>query len=432
MDDGDDEKPTMATTMTTTTTEGAEEGDGHESFATIESLPDPHDDDEDQPRRVQETDTWDITKKDLPLPSDIAVKVMDHADVVLHKRLSEASDYDLDMSRFDTSLARFQNWELKLGQRIGMGSFADIYAVEEYRDRKAVKNCTEEQIKQAEELKYTCSAKSLAIKVLRAHLLIDYRRYATGAADFVTEGILLAALDHPHILSLKGRSLLGVEGFVSGKRDAFFLVFERLDGTLVDRMPEWKQRFNKIRTTLRGRREQRHAFMVERIKIMAELADAMAHLHKRRIVHRDLKLSNVGIDEQGHAKLLDFGLAKILPRGSSDKETFKLTGNTGSIRYMAPEIGRGEEYNQKVDIFSFGILLYEVMNMEKAWNGLQPQEIRDRVHYKMQRPNISMFWPTRLRELLKATWSDVPNARLPMDHVHTILCTQVKDLAVDP
>jgi serine/threonine protein kinase len=260
----------------------------------------------------------------------------------------------------------------------------------------------------------------------------DYGLYATGAADFVTEGTLLAALDHPHILSLKGRSLLGVEGFGSGKRDSFFLVFERVDGTLADRMPKWQQRFIKIRRTPRGHREQRHVFMAERIKIMAELADAMAYLHQRRIVHRDLKLSNVGIDEQGRAKLFDFGLAKILPRGSSDKETFKLTGNTGSIRYMAPEIGRGEMYNQKVDVFSFGILLYEVLNMEKAWNGMQPQEIRDRVHYKKQRPTLSVFWPARLRELLMATWSNVPTARLSMDHVHTILCKQLKDLAVNP
>ena len=411
--------------------EGAEEVDGHESWgvATMESLPDPNNDDKDQPQRVQETDTWDITKKDLPLPSDIAVRVMDHADVVLHKRLSEAAaDGELDISRFDTSLARFQNWELKLGRRIGMGSFADIYAVEGYRDHKPVKDCTEEQLRQAEELKKNCTCQSLAVKVMRAHLLMNHGLYATAAADFVTEGTLLATLDHPHILSLKGRSLLGIEGFVSGKRDAFFLVFERLNGTLTEKMPEWRQRFQKIRTTLRGRREQRHAFMVERITIMAEVADAMAYLHKRRIVHRDLKLSNVGIDEQGHAKLLDFGLAKILPRGSSDKETFKLTGNTGSIRYMAPEIGRGEEYNQKVDVFSFGILLYEVLNMEKVWNGLQPQEIRDRVHHKMQRPTLSMFWPARLRELLKATWSDVPNARLPMDHIHTILCKQTLEL----
>lgn len=418
----------MATTMTSTPTkEGTEEVDAEESsgVTTIVSLPDSDDNDEDQSQRVQETDTWDMTKNDLPLPSDIAVRVMDHAHDVLHQRISEAGE-DLDTSRFETSLARFQNWELELGRRIGMGSFADIFCVEEYRDYKPVKNCTEEQLQQAEELKITCSAKSLAVKVLRARLLVEHGLYATAAADFVTEGTLLAALDHPHILSLKGRSLLGIEGFASGKRDAFFLVFERLDGTLADRMPEWQQRFNKIRTTLRGRREQRLAFMMERIKIMAELADAMAYLHKRRIVHRDLKLSNVGIDEQGRAKLLDFGLAKILPRCSSDKETYKLTGNTGSVRYMAPEIGRGEEYNQKVDIFSFGIMLYEVLDMEKAWLGVPPLEIRDRVHHKKQRPKISMFWPARLRDLLKSTWSDVPNARLSMEHVHTILCKQLK------
>jgi hypothetical protein len=96
---------------------------------------------------------------------------------------------------------------------------------------------------------------------------------------------------------------------------------------------------------------------------------------------------------------------------------------------MAPEIGRGERYNLKADVFSFGILFFEVLNLDKAWNGLHPQEIRQRVHHRKQRPTISIFWPAPLKELLKATWSDLPAARLSMKHVHTVLAGYGKELA---
>jgi hypothetical protein len=95
---------------------------------------------------------------------------------------------------------------------------------------------------------------------------------------------------------------------------------------------------------------------------------------------------------------------------------------------MAPEVARGERYNLKADVYSFSILLYEVLNLEKAYNGLQPQEIIDRIHYKKQRPRISLFWPTSMRDLLKSTWSDIPAARLSMKHVQAILVKEIEDL----
>lgn len=95
---------------------------------------------------------------------------------------------------------------------------------------------------------------------------------------------------------------------------------------------------------------------------------------------------------------------------------------------MAPEVARGERYNLKADVYSFSVLLYEVLNLEKAYSGLDPQEIIERIHYKKQRPRISLFWPPAMRNLLKSTWSDIPSARLPMKHVQAILVKEIEDL----
>ena len=243
----------------------------------------------------------------------------------------------------------------------------------------------------------------------------------------MTEGTLLATLVHPNIIKLRGRSLPSVEGFASGKRDAFFLILEKVDSNLSDRLREWQRR-HKNQAFIVGRREEKLALLLERLSVLIQIADALAYLHDKNIIHRDLKLSNIGM-RLGQAILLDFGLAKVLPKNSNQNELFNLTGNTGSMRYMAPEVSRGARYNLKADVFSFSILMFEVLSLSKAWSGYQPQEIRSRVNIHKQRPPLSMFWPSRLRDLLKSTWSDLPAARLPIRHVHTILSKQIEELS---
>jgi serine/threonine protein kinase len=377
-----------------------------------------------------EDETWPITKRDRPMSNSTAIRVMDHAHTVVAKRLSETSE-GLDLLAFENSLARFLNSEIELGKRIAFGNFADIFLIRRWKESKPDKACTPEQSNAAEEILRTSRPEDLVIKVLRPSLLMNPAHYATGAADILTEGVLLATLDHPHIVRIRGRSIPSVDGFASGKRDSFFLMLERLQCNLMDLVHQWHERVSDnriVKQGIKGRRQNRAVILLERVKLMTQLADAMTFLHSKNIIHRDLKLTNVGIDRNGNVKLIDFGLAKIIPPHDNERETFKMTGNTGSVRYMAPEIARGDPYNLKADVYSFAILLYEVLNLAKAWGGLQPQEIKTRVLTRKQRPLLSMFWPAPLRDLLKSTWSDTPGGRLSMTHVQSVLEKQVKVL----
>ena len=109
----------------------------------------------------------------------------------------------------------------------------------------------------------------------------------------------------------------------------------------------------------------------ERIRIGRDVAKAFEFLHKGGIVHRDLKSYNILLDDANHVKVCDFGLAK-----------FKADLNTGSMQfagtptYMAPELFEKKYYDEKVDVFAFGTLLWELVHREVPYDGLDPGDIK--------------------------------------------------------
>jgi TolB-like protein/Flp pilus assembly protein TadD len=180
--------------------------------------------------------------------------------------------------------------------------------------------------------------RSVAIKVLRAHL--------TNNADlrqrFLLEARTISSLQHPHICTL----------FDVGSQDGMdFLVMEYLEGeSLAQRLT-------------RGPLQTDQA-----MKIAIEVADALREAHKQGFIHRDLKPGNIMLSETG-AKLMDFGLAKLLEPGGDDllhlPETF--SGVVGTAAYMSPEQALGHAVNQRSDLFSFGIVLYEMLTGSHPW-----------------------------------------------------------------
>ncbi|GAB5366997.1 hypothetical protein AAMO2058_001192000 [Amorphochlora amoebiformis] len=109
------------------------------------------------------------------------------------------------------------------------------------------------------------------------------------------------------------------------------------------------------------------------VRVGISIAQALAylHAHKPPILHRDMKPANIFFDGYGKAKLADFGLSR-LKAGQAGK--YEMTGKTGTIRYMAPEVVRGEKYDESVDIFSFGLILCFIITKEAPFSAYDRQQ----------------------------------------------------------
>lgn len=165
-----------------------------------------------------------------------------------------------------------------------------------------------------------------------------------------------------------------------------------------------------LHAALHGNRgERRHTpFTLRRLlSVAADVAEAMVYLHPR-IVHRDLKSQNVLLNGAGQAKVCDFGIAKFKDR------TFVSTmnGQAGTPAYMAPELFDGGQVTEKVDVYSFAILLWEMLTGDVPWGGVpSPMQIIYYVGVLQQRPRMPQSCPTALRELIEACWAESPDTR---------------------
>jgi len=181
--------------------------------------------------------------------------------------------------------------------------------------------------------------------------------------DLAIEAKFLAVLSHPNIINMRG------VGHVPGHPD-YFMILERIDCTLEDKRNLWREELkqSKKRLSIRSGKEQKSlSEELHRVSltVIYEVANAMKYLHKHNIIHRDLKTSNVGIDTRGNAKIFDFGAAKeLLSKNMVQPGMYRATGLTGTRRYMSPEVLLCKNYGLSTDVFSFSLLLWEILALK--------------------------------------------------------------------
>lgn len=142
------------------------------------------------------------------------------------------------------------------------------------------------------------------------------------------------------------------------------------------------------------------------------------------------KPENIGFDVRGDVKLFDFGLAKEIcsdtPRMSNG--TYKLTGQTGSPRYMAPEVANELPYNEKCDVYSMSILFWQMMTCKVPFENNSATYMKEKVYNGDKRPLIERSWSASTKLLLRRGWTSDLSNRFSMQNLEEILKREITAL----
>ncbi|KAF7022935.1 hypothetical protein CFC21_035564 [Triticum aestivum] len=158
-------------------------------------------------------------------------------------------------------------------------------------------------------------------------------------------------------------------------------------------------------------RRRKLAFKVV-VQLALDLARGLSYLHSEKIVHRDVKTENMLLDKTRTVKIADFGVARVEASNPSD-----MTGETGTLGYMAPEVLNGHPYNRKCDVYSFGICLWEIYCCDMPYPDLSFSEVTSAVVRQNLRPEIPRCCPSALANVMKRCWDANPDKRPEMAEV---------------
>ncbi len=243
--------------------------------------------------------------------------------------------------------------------------------------------------------------RQVAIKVLNPELTADPDR----RTRFLQEARAAAALTHPAVAQVY--DIDEVDG-------TMFIAMEFVDGR-----------------TVRLLIESGELDLAAAIEIALQTVDGLARAHDLGIIHRDIKPDNIMVTKDGRAKILDFGLAKLLdpvqaaPVQRMSSQTMTMQGPAtiegtvmGTLSYMSPEQARGKALDQRSDLFSFGIVLYQMVSGELPFKGETPIDTMHSIAYEEATPvtSLNSDLPYDLNRIIARCLRKKPEDRYPDAH----------------
>ena len=237
-----------------------------------------------------------------------------------------------------------------------------------------------------------CS-QEVAIKVLKAeHVSSEMQR------EFAQEVYIMRKVRHKNVVQFMGACTMPphlciVTEFMSG-------------GSVYDYLHKQKG-FFKFPTVL---------------KVAIDISKGMNYLHQHNIIHRDLKAANLLMDENGVVKVADFGVARVKAQSGV------MTAETGTYRWMAPEVIEHKPYDHKADVFSFGIVLWELLTGKLPYEYLTPLQAAIGVVQKGLRPTIPKSTHPKFVQILERSWQQDPTLRPDFSEIIEILQQLAKEV----
>src|SRR5207253_6104778 len=232
--------------------------------------------------------------------------------------------------------------------------------------------------------------RNVVVKVLPAELTAK----ETNLKRFDREARLASALDHPNICTI----------FDLGEaQGSHYIAMQYVEG-------------RNVRQLVNGRPLE----LDSALRIAIQVADALTAAHARGIIHRDIKSGNVMVTDAGQVKVLDFGLAKLLDENEAQTQGMDRTELTevgvpyGTATYAAPEQARGDRVDSRADIFSTGVLLYEMLTGTWPFRGKSTVDVRHAVIHDQPKTLVEMrpgATPVRLQQILDKALSKDPRDR---------------------
>ncbi|KAK6916770.1 Serine-threonine/tyrosine-protein kinase, catalytic domain [Dillenia turbinata] len=260
---------------------------------------------------------------------------------------------------------------LKFENKVASGSYGDLY-------------------------KGTYCSQEVAIKVLKAERVTSELQ-----REFAQEVFIMRKVRHKNVVQFIGActkppTLCIVTEFMSG-------------GSVYDYLHKQKGTFK----------------LPSLLKVAIDVSKGMNYLHQNNIIHRDLKAANLLMDENEVVKVADFGVARV------KSQSGVMTAETGTYRWMAPEVIEHKPYDHKADVFSFGVVLWELLTGKLPYEYLTPLQAAVGVVQKGLRPTIPKHTHPKLAELLEKCWQQDPNLRPDFSEIIEILKQIAKEVGDD-
>ncbi|KAL6911470.1 hypothetical protein ACP4OV_000275 [Aristida adscensionis] len=281
---------------------------------------------------------------------------------------SAKSDFSLD------EVAEFEiQWdEIAIGERIGLGSFGEVYRGEWHGTEVAVKKFLQQDIS------------------------------SDALEEFRTEVRIMKRLRHPNVVLFMGAitrvpNLSIVTEFLP--RGSLFRLIHRPNNQLDER---------------------------KRLRMALDVARGMNYLHNCSpvIVHRDLKSPNLLVDKNWVVKVCDFGLSRM------KNNTFLSSRSTaGTAEWMAPEVLRNEPSNEKCDVFSYGVILWELCTLSQPWEGMNAMQVVGAVGFQNRRLEIPDNTDPTIADIIMKCWETDPKLRPSFADIMTTLKPMLKNMA---